>query len=252
MKHFLFFLFFLPFLLFSKSIILNINSKFNIPSDFKEVIENNLEDYNYKLIDMVDLDSLNIEVKKSKINCKKDSCYMELGKKFKANYLLDIHIDRILDYYTSRYKVKLMIIDLKSLDKIKKLFYYKYKLSNINKLRVFTENMMIKFFVAIDKIKKMKKTEKLNKIPKKLTKKNILTMIRKVYPSIKKCGKDNNYSGIINIKFKINNDGSVSDIKFITEITDIIKKCIYNSVIKMKTIKFRAKAITINFPLKLD
>ncbi len=252
MKPYIFFLFFLPFLLFPKSIILNITSKFNVPSDFKGVIENNLEDYKYRLIDMVDSDSLDIEVKKSKVNCRKDSCYIELGKKFNADYLLDIYIDRILDHYTSKYKVKLIIIDLKSLDKIKKLFYYKYRLSNIDKLRVFTESMMIKFFDAMDKIKKLKKIERLNKIPKKLTKKNILTMIREVYPSIKECGRNNDYSGIIKIKFKINNDGSVSNITFITEVTDIIKECIYNSAIKMRTIKFRAKPIIVNFPLKLD
>lgn len=252
MKHYIFLLFFLPFLLFSKSIILNITSKFNIPSDFKGVIENNLEDYKYNLIDMVDSDSLDIEVKKSKINCKKDSCYIELGKKFKADYLLDIYIHRIIDHYSSKYKVKLIIVNLKSLDKIKRLFSYKYRLSNIEKLRVFTESMMIKFFAEIDKIKEMKRIEKLNKIPKKLTKKNILNMIRKVYPRIKECGRDNDYSGIVKIKFKINNDGSVSNIKFITEVTDIIKECIYSSLIKMRSIKFRAKPITINFPLKLD
>ena len=253
MKYVLFFLLFLPSLMYSKSIILNIDSKFNIPSDFREVIESNLEDdYKYNLKEMIESDSLDIETKNSGVKCHKDKCYQELGKKFKADYLLNIQIYKITRLYSSKYKVKVVLINLKSVNKIKKLFYYRNKLSDIDNLRVFAENLMIKFFDEVDKERERRKTEELNKIPKTLTKKNILTMIREVYPEIKKCGRDNDYSGIVKVKFKIKNDGSITDVKFITDVTDIIKDCIYNSVIKMKTIKFRSKAITINFPLKLD
>jgi len=251
MKFLVYFLF-LPTFLFSKSIILNVDSKFNVPSEFKEVIENTLEDDKYTLIDPIETDVWEIETNRSEINCKKDSCYIELGEKFKADYLLDVHIERISEVYTSKYKIKLIIIDLKTVSKIKKIFYYKYKLSDIHNLRIYAKKIIDKFLEEMEKVKEKKRIEELNKIPKKLTKKDIVSMIREVYPEIKKCGKEFKYSGIIKIRFKVNNDGSITDLTFITKNIDSVKDCVSAAVLKMKSIHFRSEPIIINFPLKLD
>jgi hypothetical protein len=252
MKYFFLLFFSFKTILFSSSVIINIDSKFNIPAEFRNIIERNLDDYKYKLVEMVETDSLDVEIKKSEINCKKNDCYLSLGKKFKADYLLDIHINKIFDVYTSKYKVKISLIDLKTIEKIKKIFYYRHKFSDVENLGFFAEKIMVKFFEEVNKSRIKKKEEIINKVPKQLTKKDILSMIREIYPEVKKCGVDKKYSGTVNVRFKINNNGTISDIDFISKNVDIVKNCIYESIKKMKSKEFRGKPMIINFPLKLD
>ena len=255
MKLYIIFLFLLPFVILSKSsIILNIDSKSNVPAEFEEslrlILENN---YNYDVINLIQKNDFGLDIEKTDVHCRRKSCYIKLGKKIKSNFLLNIEIKSVNSIYSKKYKFKLVLINLKSGSKEGgKLFFYKERLSNISVLTIFSKKILDSFFLAIDKDKARQELEEFNKLPKSPSKKDVISMVRDVYPQIKKCGKVNKFKGKVKTSFIINSDGSVSNIKFISNLDDNLLECILVNLMKMKTIKFKGDSITIKFPLKLD
>ena len=242
-------------MIYSKpSVIINVFSKTNIPSEFEETVKNVLEKkYNYNVLDLTQTNDYGVELGKLEIDCKTKSCYLALKKKIKSSYLLNVNVIGVFSAYSKKYKFKIVLVNLKTgLEEGKKLFFYKERLSNISSLKSFSESSIESFFLAIDKDKAKKELEELKKIPKTLTRKDIVAMVKDVYPDVKNCGKKNNAKGIVKVYFKINRDGSVSNIKFLSKLGLDVKVCLENTLSKMKTQNFTGDPLDIKFPLKLD
>jgi len=257
MRKYLFVLLIIPFILFSKpknTILINIKSKSNLPAEFEESISVLLEkDYDYDVVEPHKTNSFGIDEEAMDLTCKTKACYKELFKKLKSSYMISFLVNSVPSIYSKKYRFRVVLVDLKTGNQEgEKSFFYKERLSNVSFLSRFSKKIIPEFFFAIDKDKAVAELKRMKKIPENLTKKDVVTMIKEVYPDIKSCGKDFNFKGVVKVRFKLNNNKTMSDIKFITSIKDDLLKCLVKVMNKVKVKEFTGESIFLTFPFKLD
>ncbi len=94
------------------------------------------------------------------------------------------------------------------------------------------------------------KPKKVSNLPKTLKPKQVLSVIKRIYPKVKKCGKNAGITGKVKVKFRINGSGSVSNIK-VAPNGGKAKNCIHSKVRSMRFPKFSGSPIPVTFPFKM-
>ena len=94
------------------------------------------------------------------------------------------------------------------------------------------------------------KKKVVSNLPKTLKPKQVLSVIKRIYPKVKKCGKNASISGKVMVKFRINGSGSVSNIK-VGSSGGAAKNCIHSKVRSMRFPKFSGAPIPVTFPFKM-
>jgi len=261
-KYILLLLLIIPFILISKprpkakdTILINIKSKSILPPEFEETVSTILEDdFSYELVEPLQVNDFAIDAEEEyNFDCKTKDCYKVLYKKVKSKFMISFLVKSVPSIYSKKYRFRLVLMNLETAEKEgEKSFFLKARLSNVSSLVKFSKKIVPNFFLAIDKDKAVEELARLKKIPETLNKKDVLDMVREIYPDVKACGKKHNAKGIVKIHLILNNDKTISDIKFVTEVKSDLMKCLLVVVKQMRVKEFKGRALPLIFPFKLD
>ena len=125
-------------MLFSEEnrVFFNIKSKIEIPSDFRDGVEEALMKRGKALIDQeTQEEALKQQADQQKSGCYKDSCVTQVGQMLAANNIVLLKVEK---KNNKLYKFKISLINVETGNKINTItMYYKNKLSDYEKLNKF-------------------------------------------------------------------------------------------------------------------
>ncbi len=117
-----------------------------------------------------------------------------------------------------------------------------------------TENVAVKDTKKedLDDILGSKKVtpKKEENLPEKLTKDQVLNVIKSVSPAVSDCGQKAGISGTVKVKFQVNGSGAVSNIE-VDPAAGKAANCITSKVRGMRFSKFSGAAFPVTFPFKI-